>query len=149
MHFNTHRLATRRAAQYLSLPIVGAMFLTGCGSSSSSATEETPCEDGYKVDLLLQAQVPLFDDMVAGFKEGFTGTSGLESGEVEYNEQNAQGDSGNYLSLGRSMADSDSGLVAVIGTAPTIALAEATKTKPIVSISMTDPVASKVSESIE
>ena len=125
----------------------------GCGAASSSASADSEkaarCEDGYQVDLLLQAQVPIFNDMVAGFKDGFSETSGLSTDEVEYNEQNAQGDSGNYLSLARSMADSDSGLVAVIGTAPTVALAETTSSKPIVSISMTDPVGSDVAESLE
>lgn len=154
MKYTTRRESTASTtARFLSLSIVGTMLaLTGCGASSSSSQSaggDESCEEGYQVDILLQAQVPLFDDMVAGFKTGFTDVTGLEPNQVEYNEQNAQGDSGNYFSLARSMATSDSGLVAVIGTAPTIALAKATKTKPIVSISMTDPVASKVSESLE
>ena len=144
-------LRTSDAVLGLALLTLASAGLSACGSSGTPAAagSTATCQAGYRVDVLLQAQVPLFDDMVAGFQEGFAQSSGLATEDVEFSQQNAQGDPGNYLSMARTMTADDSDLIAVIGTAPTLALAEATHTKPIISISMDDPVGAGVAKSLD
>jgi putative ABC transport system substrate-binding protein len=145
----TRRGVALAACAFLAVGVVACGDDDDGSPAASGGGAAAKCGPDYEMGMLVVAQLKLFDNMVEGFKQGFSEETGVPVGEIELEQQNAQGDPGNFQSLARAFATGSDDLIGVIGTPTTIALAQATKDKPIVTISIDDPVVAGVAKSPE
>jgi putative ABC transport system substrate-binding protein len=136
------RRAIVRAGAALGLIVAAA--LAGCGSddTGSGGGEGTSATIG----VIEQAEVPVFDEMVAGYRDGFAKAAGIPVSNVEISVKNAQGDPSLIQTIARDLARGSYDQYAAIGTPAVIALAEQDDTTPIVAVAMTDPVGAGVAD---
>lgn len=132
--------------------LAAALLLTlvaGCGDDDAGA-DGTSAEDGAKVAVFSVASDTLLEDLVAGFKEEFLSETGLGADEVEWVEENAQGDPGLIQSIARNLADDESlDMIVALGTPVVMAMAENEAETPIIAVAMGDPVGAGVAESLD
>ncbi len=124
-----------------------ATVVAGCGDDDDGAAEAGA---GAKVGIFSIATDTLLEDLMDGFKEQFVSDTGLAPDEVEWVEENAQGDPGLIQGIARKLADDDSlDMIAVLGTPAVLAMAENEKEVPIIAVAMGDPVGAGVAESLD
>lgn len=143
-----HRSATRTTL--LAAVLAPALLLTAC---SDDAKDETPATgdgaaaEGESVAIGISQIVshPSLDAARDGFKDALA-----DAGyEVEWTEQNAQGDQSIAASIAGSFASDDLDLVLAIATPTAIALAQAVTDIPVLFTAVTDPVGSDLVDSME
>lgn len=134
----------RLFAAALSVMMLGTMgLMTGCNeqstaddpSDSTSASDPaTTADKKYKIGICQLIQHPALDLATQGFKTALTEKLG---DNVEFNEQNANGDSATCATIVNSFVSSDTDLIMANGTASLAAAVSATGTIPIVGTSIT------------
>lgn len=129
----TTRLAAAAAAT--------ALVLTACGNGNGAEdqdTEDTGNEDqaqSYSIGVTQIVSHPALDAAREGFKEAFD-----EAGiEVQWDEQNAQGDQATASNIAGTFASADLDLIYAIATPTAQASAQQITDKPIVFSAVTDP----------
>jgi putative ABC transport system substrate-binding protein len=125
-----------------------ALMLTACGGDSEGGnTESEPGEEGgsYSIGITQIVSHPSLDEAREGFKAAFE-DAGLE---VEWDEQNAQGEQATASNIAGTFASSDMDLIHSIATPTSQAAAQAITDKPIVFSSVTDPEEAGLVESWE
>lgn len=119
------------AAVVLSTAMI--MSLTGCGSSSKTASK-----DGgktYNIGICQLVQHEALDAATKGFKDALQKKLGKK---VKFDEQNAQGDSATCATIVNGFVSSNVDLILANATAPLQSAAAATPTIPILGTSITD-----------
>ncbi|MFC4056198.1 ABC transporter substrate-binding protein [Actinomadura syzygii] len=129
--------------------LLAILGLTACGAREDDKAASGPCSASYRQGMLVIAQLQLFNNMVEGYKEGFSKQTGIPVNGLKIDVKNAQGNPTNFQTLARSFASGPYDLLGVIGTPTTIALAQSTKNKPIVTVSIEDPVGAKLADSVD
>lgn len=126
------------------------------GSASSakdSAAADAPVEQGklanIKVAFVQLVDNDAFDRMIAGFKTGMEKAGYKEGTNATYDLKNAQGDASALNSIAADLKNADYDVVVPIVTPATQACVNAGLKCPIVFISVTDPVAAGVMESLD
>jgi len=118
---------------------VSALVLAGCGSETSpgtgSGTGSGGSGDAYSVGITQLVSHPSLDAAREGFKAALA-DAGLE---VEYDEQNAQGDQATATSIATTFASADHDLVLAIATPTAQATAQAITDVPILVTAVTEP----------
>lgn len=115
------------------LGVVGAvtvLLLSACGGSDDAET-------GWSIGIAQPVSHPSLDAIREGFKDAFA-----EAGaEVEFEEQNAQGDPATESAIAGQLADGDHDLIAPIATSQSqqVATAVAGTEQPVVFMAVTDP----------
>jgi putative tryptophan/tyrosine transport system substrate-binding protein len=127
--------------------LIAGLLLLGvavaaCGSSPASSTSG---KKTYQIAIVLSATISVVDEMVTKFKDTLA-QAGLD---VNYTSYNGQGQNSNAPLIAREAVQKKPDLIYVVGTPYVIALAQQTKTIPIVFALMTDPVAGKVVQSLD
>lgn len=122
----------------ISFAAAGAMAaaaLTGCGGTK---TAEKPATNGetYKIGLCQLVQHPALDAATQGFEDKLTELLG--EGNVEFDLQNAAGDSATCSTIVNQFVSSGSDLIFANATPALQAAASATADIPIVATSITD-----------
>ncbi|GAA1137814.1 ABC transporter substrate-binding protein [Nesterenkonia lutea] len=115
-----------------------ALMLTACGGDTESEETggETAEEGGsYSIGITQIVSHPSLDEARDGFKAAFE-DAGIE---VEWDEQNAQGEQATASNIAGTFASSDMDLVHAIATPTAQAAAQAITDKPIVFSAVTDP----------
>ena len=140
------------------LCLVGVVALVGCQQpqTADTATEEESADTSttgtgdtskeVKVCFVEIVENGAFQTMMEGFKEGMS-DAGYTN--VEYTVENAQGDSATLNQIASSLKTSDYDVIVPIATPATQAVANAGIDKPIVFMSVTDPVAAGITSSLE
>jgi len=118
------------------------LLLASCSSSNNSNTNN---DSAYQVGILQFVEHPSLDDASQGFKDAIK-DSGLE---VDYQEQNAQGDMSNSETIATTFVNDGLDLIFANATPAAQAAKSKTDTIPIVITSVTDPAASGLVESNE
>jgi putative ABC transport system substrate-binding protein len=150
----THLFRGRRPAAIAALALL-LVLVAGCGDDddgdATAAAGETPADgDSAKVAIFSIASDTLLEDLVAGFKEEFLAETGLAPEQVEWVEENAQGDPGLIQGIARTLADDDSlDMIVALGTPVVMAVAENETETPIIAVAMGDPVGAGVAESLD
>lgn len=128
-----------------------AIAMWGCSSStsnsgSSSQTTEGSKDRTVKVCFVEIADNDAFQTMMEGFKDGME-----EAGytDVVYDTKNAQGDSSTLNQIAAQLKNSDYDVIVPIATPPAQACANAGISKPMVFMSVTDPVNAGVTSSLD
>jgi putative tryptophan/tyrosine transport system substrate-binding protein len=132
--------------------IMGALILAGCGAGEETSNEEASSSNGgseeevtYKVGVTQIAEHPSLDAATAGFKKALE-----EAGiNVEYNDQNAQGDMNNAATIANNFVGDDVDLIFANATPVAQSALNATTDIPIVFTSVTDPVGAGLIDSFE
>lgn len=139
-----------KKALSLLMAITMTFGLAACGSSASTGTEsssaasatdtvETSAAEAatvYKVGICQLVQHDALDAATQGFKDALTEKLG-ENG-VEFDEQNASGDTANCSTIINGFVSSDVDLILANATAPLQTATQATSDIPILGTSVTD-----------
>lgn len=149
-----HRSATRTTL--LAAALAPALLLAACsGSDDDAAGTDTPATDdggdaaaeGESVSIGISQIVshPSLDAARDGFKAAIE-----DAGyDVDWDEQNAQGDQSIAASIAGTFASEDLDLVLAIATPTAIAAAQAVTDIPVLFTAVTDPVGSALVESMD
>ena len=146
---NSRKLARLGAAILTCFLLAVAMW--GCSSSSSnsggsSQTTEGSKDKAVKVCFVEIADNDAFQTMMDGFK---TGMADAGYTNVTYDTKNAQGDSSTLNQIAAQLKNSDYDVIVPIATPPAQACANAGISKPMVFMSVTDPVNAGITSSLE
>ena len=128
------------------ITLVASALLAGCGSDSSSDSKKGDSnEKTYQIGMTQIVQHPSLDEASKGFKDALT-ESGLS---VEFDEQNAQNDQNNNLTIAKNFVGDKVDLIFANSTPSALGAKNATNEIPIVFTSVTDPVVAKLVTSME
>lgn len=124
-----------------------ALLLGACSASvSDSAASGAPAGgEGFSIGITQITTHPSLDAAREGFKKAFE-DAGLE---VEFDEQNAQGDQATATSIASKFAGADLDLVLAIATPSAQAAAQAITGTPILFTAVTDPVSAQLVDSLD
>lgn len=123
---------------------VAALALAGC-SSDSSETSTDAGDTTYKIGINQLVQHPALDASVAGFKQAFE-DAGVD---VEFTEQNANGEQATALTIAQTFANDDLDLVLAVATPAAQATAQNITDIPVLFTAVTDAVSADLVESTE
>ncbi len=120
-----------------------AMVLAGCGGAGGGSQD--PASTTYQIGITQIVSHPSLDASREGFKQALA-EAGLE---VDYDEQNAQGDQATATSIATKFASDNKDLVLAIATPTAQAAAQAITDTPILFTAVTDPVSAELVDSNE
>lgn len=109
--------------------------LTGCGSSEDSASSDSSSEK-YTVGICQLVEHEALDAATKGFKDALTEKLGKDN--VEFEEQNAQGESTNCSTICNNFVTNNVDLILANATGALQAATQATADIPILGTSVTD-----------
>ncbi len=135
----------KKGLSILALAGLLTLTLTACGSGDDSAKEGGGNGDIYKVGISQYVNHPSLDAATKGFKKALQ-DAGLD---VEYDEQNAQGEPNNAKTAAQNLVNSGVDLIFANATPSAQAAAGVTGDIPVVFTSVTDPVGAELIESME
>ncbi len=127
------------------ITLVASALLAGCGSNASSDSKGDSNEKTYQIGMTQIVQHPSLDEASKGFKDALT-ESGLS---VEFDEQNAQNNQSNSLTIANKFVGDKVDLIFANSTPSALSAKNATNEIPIVFTSVTDPVVAKLVTSMD
>lgn len=125
------------------------MGLWGCSSQTNNTSDSQtndPKQSALKVCFVEIVENDAFVTMINGFKQAMA-DEGYKN--VSYDVKNAQGDSSTLNQIASQLKTSDYDVIVPIATPPAQACVNAGISKPMVFMSVTDPVAAGVTSSLE
>ncbi len=144
--------SSRKRLGYFSIlmALLASILLTiglyGCSNGSSSESSSSSLDKEIKVCFVEIVENDAFVTMMDGFKKGMS-DAGYTN--VKYDVKNAQGDTSNLNQIATQLKTSNYDVIVPIATPPAQACANAGISKPMVFMSVTDPVAAGVTSSLE
>ncbi|MFL0446587.1 ABC transporter substrate-binding protein [Corynebacterium xerosis] len=138
---------TSRKTKIAAAFTAGALALTGCSSDDGNGASGNGGSNGdsYKIGINQLVQHPALDSATAGFKEAFE-----EAGvDVEFDEQNANGEQSTALTIAQQFASADLDLVLSVATPAAQATAQNIQDTPVLFTAVTDPVSADLIDSME
>ena len=138
---------TSRKTKLAAIFTAGALALAGCSSDDGNGASGTGASgDGtYKIGINQLVQHPALDAATAGFKEAFD-DAGVD---VEFDEQNANGEQSTALTIAQGFAGDDLDLVLSVATPAAQATAQNIQDTPVLFTAVTDPVSAELIDSLE
>jgi putative ABC transport system substrate-binding protein len=128
-----------------------AVSATACSASSAasgtSAAQSTTSSAGTKVFHIGVVQLvehPALDAAYKGFVDGLKEAGYVDGQNIKLDYQNAQGEQANCQTIATKLVNDKSDLILAIATPAAQAVANTTKTIPILVTAVTDPAASKL-----
>ncbi|MBB1013200.1 putative ABC transport system substrate-binding protein [Dietzia kunjamensis] len=137
-------MAFSRAKLITGLVATSALVLAGCSGGGENDAAGGGGES-YRIGINQLVQHPALDSATAGFKEAFS-----EAGvEVEFDEQNANGEQGTALTIAQQFASDDLDLALAVATPAAQAMAQNITDVPLLFTAVTDPVSAELVDSME
>ncbi|GAA1054662.1 putative ABC transport system substrate-binding protein [Dietzia sp. 2505] len=137
-------MAFSRATLFTGLVATSALVLAGCTGGSDDDAAGGGGES-YTIGINQLVQHPALDAATAGFKEAFA-DAGVE---VEFNEQNANGEQATALTIAQQFAADDLDLTLAVATPAAQAMAQNIINIPLLFTAVTDPVSAELVDSME
>lgn len=137
-------MAFSRATLFTGLVATSALVLAGCTGGSDDDAAGGGGES-YTIGINQLVQHPALDAATAGFKEAFA-DAGVE---VEFNEQNANGEQATALTIAQQFAADDLDLALAVATPAAQAMAQNIINIPLLFTAVTDPVSAELVDSME
>lgn len=122
-----------------------AMLLAACGNTTSDTTSASDSQKTYQIGITQIVSHPSLDASRDGFKQAIA-DAGLN---VEFDEQNAQGDQATATSIATKFATDGKDLVLAIATPTAQAAAQALTDVPVLFTAVTDPVSAELVDSVQ
>ena len=141
-HDKALHMAFSRAKLITGLVATSALVLTGCSGGDDSTGGEG---DSYRIGINQLVQHPALDSATEGFKSAFE-DAGVD---VEFDEQNANGEQGTALTIAQQFAGDDLDLALAVATPAAQAMAQNIIDIPLLFTAVTDPVSADLVESLE
>ncbi len=137
---------TSRKTKIAAMFAAGALALTGCTSDDGgNGGNGASGDESYKIGINQLVQHPALDSATAGFKEAFE-----EAGvDVEFDEQNANGEQSTALTIAQQFASKDLDLVLSVATPAAQATAQNIQDTPVLFTAVTDPVSAELIDSMD
>ena len=136
---------TSRKTKLAAIFTAGALALAGCSSDDGNGGTGASGDDTYKIGINQLVQHPALDAATAGFKEAFD-DAGVD---VEFDEQNANGEQSTALTIAQGFAGDDLDLVLSVATPAAQATAQNIQDTPVLFTAVTDPVSAELIDSLE
>ena len=137
-------MAFSRAKLITGLVATSALVLAGCSNGGEDGATGGG-DESYRIGINQLVQHPALDSATAGFKEAFD-----EAGvEVEFDEQNANGEQGTALTIAQQFASDDLDLALAVATPAAQAMAQNITDVPLLFTAVTDPVSAELVDSME
>ncbi|QGS35052.1 sugar ABC transporter substrate-binding protein [Corynebacterium xerosis] len=136
---------TSRKTKLAAIFTAGALALAGCSSDDGNGGDGASGGDTYKIGINQLVQHPALDAATAGFKEAFD-DAGVD---VEFDEQNANGEQSTALTIAQQFASADLDLVLSVATPAAQATAQNIQDTPVLFTAVTDPVSADLIDSME
>lgn len=134
----------RRSGIALAGLAAAALTLSACSSPAATDSGDE-AKASYKIGVSQFVQHPALDAASAGFKQAFD-DAGVD---VEWDDQNANGDQATAVTIAQGFASSDLDLVLAVATPAAQTAAQAITDKPILFTAVTDAVEGQLVESNE
>lgn len=135
----------KKGAKVLSFALAGMMLLAGCGSKETTGGTEKEEKKVFKIGISQYAAHPSLDAATEGFKKALE-EKGLK---VEFDEQNAQGETANVQTISNNFVGDKVDLIFANATPSATGALNATKEIPIIFTSVTDPVGAGLVKSFD
>lgn len=136
-------MAFSRAKLLTGLVATTALVLTGCSGADDGGSGDG--SGSYTIGINQLVQHPALDSATEGFKQAFA-DAGVD---VEFNEQNANGEQGTALTIAQQMASDDLDLALAVATPAAQAMAQNITNFPLLFTAVTDPVQAELVDSME
>lgn len=137
--------------QFFSIVMVCSLLLAACGNSSEPK-DTGKNDDGkkmVKIGIAQYANHPSLDGAREGFLQALKDAGYEENVNLQVDFHNAQGDMNNNLTIAQKLVGDKNDLILAIATPTAQAVAKATKDIPVLFTAVTDPVTSKLVDSLE
>ncbi len=112
MFASRKRYISRRARIAIGIVAATSLVLAGCSDSNSGGSEGAAGGDAYSIGINQLVQHPALDEATAGFKAAFD-DAGID---VQWDEQNANGEQSTALTIAQQLAGSQPDLVLSVAT---------------------------------
>ncbi|WP_374017327.1 ABC transporter substrate-binding protein [Paenibacillus thiaminolyticus] len=136
---------------FFSIVMVCSLLLAACGNSSEPK-DTGKNDDGkklVKIGIAQYANHPSLDGAREGFLQALKDAGYEENVNLQVDFHNAQGDMNNNLTIAQKLVGDKNDLILAIATPTAQAVAKATKDIPVLFTAVTDPVTSKLVDSLE
>ncbi|WP_092255745.1 ABC transporter substrate-binding protein [Corynebacterium cystitidis] len=121
-----------------------SLVLAGCSDFNSGGSEGA-AGDAYSIGINQLVQHPALDEATAGFKAAFD-DAGID---VQWDEQNANGEQSTALTIAQQLAGSQPDLVLSVATPAAQATTQTITDIPVLFTAVTDPVEAQLVDSLE
>ncbi|WP_257158187.1 ABC transporter substrate-binding protein [Corynebacterium cystitidis] len=145
MFASRKRYISRRARIAIGIVAATSLVLAGCSDSNSGGSEGAAGGDAYSIGINQLVQHPALDEAAAGFKAAFD-DAGID---VQWDEQNANGEQSTALTIAQQLAGSQPDLVLSVATPAAQATTQAITDIPVLFTAVTDPVEAQLVDSLE
>ncbi|PZM65764.1 ABC transporter substrate-binding protein [Paenibacillus dendritiformis] len=138
--------------QFFSIVMVCSLLLLAACGNSSEPKDTGKNDDGkkmVKIGIAQYANHPSLDGAREGFLQALKDAGYEESVNLQVDFHNAQGDMNNNLTIAQKLVGDKNDLILAIATPTAQAVAKATKDIPVLFTAVTDPVTSKLVDSLE
>lgn len=137
----------KKSATLVAATAVVAFSLTACGDSATSSSSSSTAGEGesYHIGINQLVQHPALDAATEGFKSAFD-DAGVE---VEWDEQNANGEQATALTIAQQFASAGLDLALAVATPAAQATVQNLSDVPVLFTAVTDPVEADLVESLE
>ena len=122
--------------------LASVVALTACSSEGGGSGDGS---ESYKIGINQLVQHPALDEATAGFKEAFADAGA----EVEWDEQNANGEQPTALTIAQQFANADLDLALAVATPAAQATVQNLIDIPVLFTAVTDPVSAELVESMD
>ena len=122
--------------------LASVVALTGCSSEGGGSGDGS---ESYKIGINQLVQHPALDEATAGFKQAFADAGA----EVEWDEQNANGEQPTALTIAQQFANADLDLALAVATPAAQATVQNLIDVPVLFTAVTDPVSAELVESMD
>lgn len=122
--------------------LASVVALTGCSSEGGGSGDGS---ESYKIGINQLVQHPALDEATAGFKQAFADAGA----EVEWDEQNANGEQPTALTIAQQFANADLDLALAVATPAAQATVQNLIDIPVLFTAVTDPVSAELVESMD
>ena len=144
-----HSVFTRRSLLAGAAAVSVTGLMSACSTPSPPAGSTSPAKV-FKIGIAQITSHPSLDAIREGFKAGMKDGGFIEGQNVEFDEQNPQGDQGSLTSIANNFKNANKDLVAAITTPCAQSFAQVMpETTPIIFAGVTDPVEAKLVDSWE
>ncbi|MBG9793678.1 sugar ABC transporter substrate-binding protein [Paenibacillus dendritiformis] len=137
---------------FFSIVMVCSLLLLAACGNSSEPKDMGKNDDGkkmVKIGIAQYANHPSLDGAREGFLQALKDAGYEENVNLQVDFHNAQGDMNNNLTIAQKLVGDKNDLILAIATPTAQAVAKATKDIPVLFTAVTDPVASKLVDSLE
>jgi len=123
------------------LCLASAVFASGSKDKASSGSKV------FKIGIVQLVEHPALDGAYKGFVDGLSAAGYVDGKNIKIDYQNAQGEQANCVTIAQKLINDNDDLILAIATPAAQAVANLTKTIPVLVTAVTDPESAKLVKS--